>query len=460
MLIVFAQERIDLTNQYTQSLEISFFYDFFEWNKIRSIPIAFIIDGSNPEYLVTTLKQLRRDNEIFSSLCFVVNHTESPIDDLHDGKLPNTEILQEKIKQHQDLLSSFKRNEGYLTPQARLIKYLWLRPDFIVKAYRDWQHPRFYRYPLLDALCLDQMDPLDWLRNLASAKIIEPVSLIDRQRECKHCRSMHLRFIDVCPNCISIDIKPYPSLHCFTCGCVDVQDKFMNLGSLVCPKCNTRLRHIGSDYDRPLENYRCHSCQQTFIEGDILVRCAVCATEMSPGELMLSEIYSWRLSDKGRTVAFRGELSDLSIGFDQINFIPRDLFVHDLDWMLVIARRYPNINFSLFGIYFANLPELVEHLSHMRVLQLLEAFAQRLRDILRAPDLSTRTSENMVWLLLPNADEHGLASFRGRIEKALKAMLHESDQKLDCRFVGIPSTAIPPKENAELLLARLSGELS
>nr|WP_309294963.1 hypothetical protein [Aeromonas caviae] len=26
---------------------------------------------------------------------------------------------------------------------------------------------------------------------------------------------------------------------------------------LLCPNCFSRLRHIGSDYDRPLENYRC-----------------------------------------------------------------------------------------------------------------------------------------------------------------------------------------------------------
>lgn len=132
--------------------------------------------------------------------------------------------------------------------------------------------------------------------------------MLDRQRECAYCRSAHLSFIDICPNCQSIDIKLQASLHCFTCGCVDVQDKFMHSGTLVCPKCHKHLRHIGSDYDRPIENYRCQSCSHSFIEGDVQVRCAMCEKEMKPGELILNEVHSWRLSDKGRTVAFRGEV--------------------------------------------------------------------------------------------------------------------------------------------------------
>jgi GGDEF domain-containing protein len=289
---------------------------------------------------------------------------------------------------------------------------------------------------------------------------MEALALVDRQRECMHCRSSHLSFIDVCPNCSAIDIKLQASLHCFTCGCVDAQDKFMHSGSLVCPKCHTHLRHIGSDYDRPLENYRCQACSQTFIEGDVRVRCATCEKEMNPGDLILNEIHTWRLSDKGRTIAFRGEVFDLSSGFDQLDFISRDLFVHDLDWMMVMARRYPSINFSLFGIYFANLPDLAELLNHARLLQMLESFAQRLRNLLRTPDLSTRTSENMLWLLLPNTDEQGLSGFHKRMENNINLLLEESGQKLDFRFISVSSRKLSDKENAELLLARLFGELS
>jgi GGDEF domain-containing protein len=459
MLIFFSQEKTDLPDHYRDLFEVRHFSDFSDWGKNRVNSSAFIIVGKDQQYSSSLLRKIRRDDEVFASLCFAADPVASFDNFLLDGQLPQPPALLEAVNQVEDLLKSLKSNDTYITHQGRLIKYLWLRPNFIIQPHHDWQHPRFYRYPLLEVLSQDGSDSFEWLRNLANNKIIETSAMIDRQRECAYCRSAHLSFVDICPNCLSIDIKQQASLHCFTCGCVDVQDKFMHSGTLVCPKCHTHLRHIGSDYDRPIENYRCQSCSQTFIEGDVQVRCAMCEKEMQPSELILNEIHSWRLSDKGRTIAFRGEVFDLSSGFDQLDFISRELFIHDLDWMMVTSRRYPNVHFSLFGIYFANLPDLVELFNHARLLQMLESFAQRLRSLLRTPDLSTRTAENMLWLLLPSTDEQGLSGFQKRIEGSMNALLEESEYKLDFRFIGISSQNISAKENAPLLLARLAGEL-
>jgi hypothetical protein len=459
MLIFFSRERNDLPDHYKDHFEVCHFNDFSDWEQNRVNPSAFVIVGKDKQFISSVLAKIRRDNEIFASLCFATDPV-APFDNLLlDGQLPQPSVLLEVVNQVEDLQKSLKSNETYITHQGRLIKYLWLRPDFILQPHHEWQYPRFYRYPLLEALSQDGSDSFEWLRNLANSKIIEALTMLDRQRECTYCRSAHLSFIDVCPNCLSIDIKLQASLHCFTCGCVDVQDRFMHSGTLVCPKCHTHLRHIGSDYDRPIENYRCQSCSQTFIEGDVQVRCAMCEKEMKPGDLILNEVHNWRLSDKGRTIVFRGEVFDLSSGFDQLDFVSRELFIHDLDWMMVTSQRYPNVHFSLFGIYFANLPDLVELFNHARLLQMLESFAQRLRSLLRTPDLSTRTAENMLWLLLPNTDEQGLIGFHRRIENSMKVLLEESEHKLDFRFISISSQNITGKENAELLLARLSGEL-
>ncbi|UJP05067.1 MAG: GGDEF domain-containing protein [Nitrosomonas sp.] len=459
MLIFFSQEADSLAAQYKDSFAVQQLSDFAAWERNRIVPAAFVIAGSDKQYFSSIAGKIRRDSEVFASLCFSTELITSPDNALLDGLLPPAVDLQKAIDTTNDLLKSLKGKENYLTHQGRLIKYLWLRPHLVLQPQHEWNNPRFYRYPLLEALSLDQADSFEWLRNLTNAKILEAVSLVDRQRECMYCRSSHLRFIDICPNCSAIDIKLQPSLHCFTCGCVDAQDKFLQSGSLVCPKCHTHLRHIGSDYDRPLENYHCQACHQSFMEGDVQVRCAMCEKEMNPNDLILNEVHAWRLSDKGRTIAFRGEVFDLSSGFDQLDFISRELFIHDLNWMMVMTRRYPAVKFSLFGIYFANLPELVEVFNHTRLLQMLESFAQRLRNLLRTPDLSTRTSENMLWLLLPNTDEYGLTGFQKRMEKSMDQLLEESDYKLNFRFISMHSQKLPQKESAELLLARLVGEL-
>ena len=459
MLIFFSPNKTDLSSSYTELFRIQYCGDFSDWEKSKTIPSAFVIDSKDAQYVNTIVNKIRRDHLAFGILCFVTEIQPSFDHQLLDGQLPEPSILKKRINDFVDLSESFKNSETYITPQGRLIKYLWLRPEFVIQPQKDWQHSRYYRYSLLDALSEDTVDSFVWLRKLATAKILEPITLLDRQRECSHCRSSHLSFVDTCPNCSGIDIHLKPSLHCFTCGCVDAQDKFMHTGSLICPKCNTHLRHIGSDYDRPLENYQCQSCSHAFSEGEVLVRCAMCEKSMNPDELVINEIQNWRLSDRGRVIAFRGEVFDLSSGFDQLDFISKELFVHDLDWMIVLTHRYKNISFSLFGIYFANLNELVDEIGHTRVLQVLESFAQRLRNLLRTPDLSARTAENMLWLLLPNTDKQGLAGFHKRIESSMGQLLQESDQKLIFRFCSTSSDQLSDKESAELLIARLSGGL-
>ncbi|GKS69905.1 GGDEF domain-containing protein, diguanylate cyclase (c-di-GMP synthetase) or its enzymatically inactive variants [Nitrosomonas sp. PY1] len=459
MLILFSPNNIVLPDVYANLYRIQRHSNFSEWKLTKMAPLAFIIDGEDAQYVNTIINEIRRDDTVFASLCFVTESSIALDSQLLDGQLTEPSALQKKISDTEGLTKSFKNTEACITPQGRLIKYLWLRPDFIIQPQHEWKNARYYRYTLLEALNNDTGDSFGWLRKLAAARILEPVSLIDRQRECTHCRSAHLSFTDICPNCFEIDIALRPSLHCFTCGCVDAQDKFLHAGMLKCPKCNTHLRHIGSDYDRPLENYQCQSCNHTFSEGEIRVRCAVCEKSMKPDELVINEIQHWRLSDRGRVIAFRGEVFDLSSGFDQLDFISKELFIHDLDWMMVLSHRYKNINFSLFGIYFSNLTELVDEIGHARLLQVMESFAQRLRNLLRTPDLSTRTAENMLWLLLPNTDKQGLVGFHKRIEASMNQLVLESDQKLIYRFCSISSDQLSDQEDAELLLVRLSGEL-
>lgn len=458
-LIVFSQEKISLSDQYSTAFQIHYFDDVSGWKKENIAPSAILIAGHS-EYTATLLNSIRRDDDLYLSLCFVSDSIPSININLTDGQLPPPQQLKSAIDHYDDLLNAYKNSETHVSELGRLVKYLWLRPNFTLLPTHEWHYPRYYRYPLLDALSRDKFGSFEWLQSLANTNLLEPTGLIDRQRECKFCHSSHLSFIDVCPNCQSLDIKLQPSIHCFTCGNVDIQDKFFQSGVLMCPKCTTQLRHIGSDYDRPIENHHCLSCSYTFVESDVTVRCAMCEKEMAPEELTENKIQGWRLSERGRIIAIRGEVFDIASSFNQLNFISKDLFVHDLNWLLISSRRYRDITFSIFGIYFANLPELSHLFGHTKLLQMLESFAQRIRTMLRTPDLSTRTAENMLWLLLPQTDGPGIKVVHQRIENNVKLLLEDSDRKLDCRFISATSSQLSSQENAELLLARLQGELA
>ncbi len=431
---------------------------FEDWKYDQSGDVIFVIGDNDPSVAVQVLQQIRQHPDLYVALCFVTGKIDDEIEQLADGELPSPEALREQWARFRELLVAFNENETTILPTGRLIKYLWLRPHFVIKPRHAWQSPRYWFYPLLDALNPGN-DAFDQLRALANHRVIEPSELVDRQRECSHCHSSHLSFIDVCPNCTSLDIAQQASLHCFTCGHVDIQENFLQSGALVCPKCLTQLRHIGSDFDRPIENHSCHACHHVFVESEVQVRCMHCNKTSQPTDLVEHKIQQWRLSDRGRIIAVRGDTFDIAASFAQLQFIPGELFRHDLDWLLILARRYPAINFSLFGIYFPQLPELAEKMGHARLIQLLEIFAKRLRSLLRTPDLSTRTAENMLWLLLPQTDEKGLRGFHTRIKASLGDIMKDSDHQLDYRLIGISSGQINEQEDAQLLMARLYAEV-
>ncbi len=166
ILIFFSQEHADFLDQYKNHFSIQQCSDFPEWEKNKIIPSAFIVNGNDQRYVSSILGKIRRDNEVFASLCFVTKSVPSSDHCLSDGLLPEPLILQKQIDKAQDLLTSLKGKETYLTHQGRLIKYLWLRPDFILQPDHEWQYARFYRYPLLEALSLDQSDSFEWLRGI------------------------------------------------------------------------------------------------------------------------------------------------------------------------------------------------------------------------------------------------------------------------------------------------------
>lgn len=164
--------------------------------------------------------------------------------------------------------------------------YSWPRAHF--RLLPRWQAGcrQGYSYPLLD--CLLGSESAGSLPQLVSERLLQSEQLVDRVRLCNRCHSAHLNFVDVCPECAHIALEAKPAVHCFTCGHVDDQDAFMQQGALRCPKCVTTLRHIGVDYDRPLEKYLCLSCHARFMEAAVLARCHECGQASKPDDLVVA----------------------------------------------------------------------------------------------------------------------------------------------------------------------------
>ncbi|QNI45668.1 GGDEF domain protein [Synechococcus sp. WH 8101] len=400
-------------------------------------------------------------------------YTAQPGDDwcaaLTDGIAPNDpNQISVAWSQWNERLQVFNRG---LPPQRldhRVLCWLWLRPTATLLPVRDCRSAGIYRYPLVEAIAADSsFNSFGWLQQKRQENLLEAGSLTDRIRQCSQCQSSRLNYVDVCPECHGLDIARQPSLHCFVCGHVAPQQEFLKGELLICPNCLSRLRHIGSDYDRPMENYRCRDCSAFFIDAEVDVRCFDCDHNEQPDDLRVREVRHFGLSETGRLACHQG-LDDNALtasSFQRQKLMGESDFLEALNWQMAIARRYSGSASttiaSVLGLKLMNLEALLGQAGEGRTIAMLDNLVERLMQVIRDTDRCMRGSEDVLWLLLPQASAGGLQRLQQRLEEAVMTLHDRNESPLELRFVGcVLPDQIQTDEDAPLLLARLNGDLN
>nr|WP_330219465.1 diguanylate cyclase [Pseudomonas sp. RIT-PI-q] len=345
--------------------------------------------------------------------------------------------------------------------ESRVLSWLWLRDSARVYALRDPQVPQHYRYPLLDVLAdNEQVNSFVWLGLMVQQGWLEEGVLVDRVRLCSDCGSGRLNYIDVCAECQALDISRQPSLHCFTCGHVGPQESFLKDGVLLCPNCLNRLRHIGSDYDRPMENYRCRSCQAFFVDAEVQARCLDCGLSHTPDKLRVREVRDFQLAEAGR-FRCRQEFSDQSVHhFGRLNLLGGKDFYNLLTWQIQLVRRYPSPAFSVIGLRFVNLAGTMSRLGEHRGHAFIDSVADRLKETVRETDRCSRSTEEYFWIMLPHTDGKGLESVKQRLGRVAELFSAPEVSDISLRVISITAPDdLLDQEDGELLLARLASDL-
>lgn len=410
------------------------------------------------------LQQLRRDLNYHFQLIFCTQGQDAWCEALGDGSSPVTpdeltsawQIWSNRLEQ----IQKYSFQEKF---ESRVMAWLWLRLGQQLRAVRNPIHAQHYEYPVLEALAgQEHIKSFEWLQSMKNQGWLEENTLIDRIRLCKHCGSARLNYIDLCPECKSIAIAREPSLHCFVCGHVAAQSDFTKDDSLICPNCLSRLRHIGSDYDRPIENYRCHSCQAFFIDADVQARCMDCEHATLPGQLRVRELHNYNITEIGLLRCRQGFHSDplTTERFGALNIVGLDTFRYLLNWSLQQHQRYPDQRFSLLALRFRNLTQALTRLGEQQKHALADRLIEQLQATVRDTDRCTRSNEECLWLLMPHVDSKGLAKVRLRMTKLTELFIASEASEIELHMAGYSATGdLPEREDSTLLMARLSGDL-
>lgn len=378
----------------------------------RAILTGFLLRGLSAAEQLNAALSIRRSPHWATPVFIEDAHNESP---LLDGTQPLDEAIVSAQRMH-ELLSSLKLDMRSLLIDEKIMLYQYIRDPHALKPALDRCSKHLYRYPVIDVLSETDGAADNILTDLLKRRVLIPKQLLDRTRECPHCSSAHPHFIDVCPHCESIDIHKAQALHCFTCGHVGPETDFQTSNGMTCPQCNTKLRHIGVDYDRPLTQYACQICHHVFIEPNIKAKCLDCGAINLPEELIPREISTLVLSAQGRTLLRSGTLDESFVNVKATNFVVGTYFRYILDWSLTIQERHPDIGFGLVLIDIKNAQDIFDKIGVLRGYALFDEVSSRIGELLRNSDLATRFGEYGLWIFLPMSSAEG---FVKRLEISL-----------------------------------------
>ncbi|MGZ9032827.1 MAG: TackOD1 domain-containing metal-binding protein [Rhodospirillales bacterium] len=189
------------------------------------------------------------------------------------------------------------------SPALLLLARCATRAGGLAAAY-DPVAPDFISYPAAGRI----RDVRRHAEYLAEAGLLAR-SFFDRLHVCPGCQSSRLSVREECPACRGASIAEEPTVHHFACAQMALERAFRSGDGLVCPKCRSRLRHFGIDYEKPGVATVCDGCGHVDGEPEIGFRCVDCGAHHDAQAISLRDWYSYTLTPAGEEAVAHGALS-------------------------------------------------------------------------------------------------------------------------------------------------------
>ena len=429
--------------------EVTRFQNAEDMLGVDEIYDSIIYDNDNTNELIETLKKIRSSDKYFLTSLFLVKKNDDAVC-FSDGYVTDSDLIL-KADKINSLSNNLDRKDKY-DWKSRLLAYLYTRPESLLVPKISWTNRFFYYYPKVELFAPQDENYLVMIDDLVRQNILDREKPVDHFFCCLKCFSPHLKFTARCPECASIRVKSEKFLHCFTCGLNAPEKDFFTEEQLICPKCYSKLKLFGSDYDRPLETSMCLDCNNIFSEPEVEAVCMVCGEKSSTEKLKEYTLYELILTDIGRD-KIQSQLVDTpKLFIDNIDYIGIEFFVFVLDWFMRMQCRYNGYSFAILGF---RVPA-----DNSKNSELFNKFCMELKSKFRDVDICTRSQSGIIWVLLPaTGRKQGVYPLK-RLEKFLDSFDFDKEEKKIFNIAHFISTEENIKDlNANLLLKQLGGKL-
>jgi hypothetical protein len=239
----------------------------------------------------------------------------------------------------------------------------------------------------------------------------------DRVSLCPKCDSHRLNVRAICPGCRRAHVANEGLIHHFRCGYVGIPSEFSPAddGSYVCPKCNRKMHHLGSEFDRLGKAFVCRSCGLISENPPLVALCFACSDRTLVENLVSVDVCRYVLTSRGAAAVRHGSLLSSDDGGISIADAPvyrRTVILEFLNHEMRCLQEF-DIRFSVLLAECD--PATLDRCDDTTLAQWLTRLRQCLRDV----DLLGQLGDALYVVVLPQTRRRATESFRERIVKGL-----------------------------------------
>lgn len=257
-----------------------------------------------------------------------------------------------------------------------------------------------YVYPLLEPLFSKRDEGvLEILEFLETQKLITG-RFVSKAHFCSSCNSAFINFKEACPQCGADDLSVDELVHHFRCAYMGAMSDFQRGSSMVCPKCDRELHHIGVDYDKPSIMYKCNQCSHGFQDPSIMTTCYNCGRSTEPENQNSRVISAYSISAIGQNAASYGmEALFTKILDSELQLHSFDAFKDFYHIEAARIRRYKKSDSSLVMIALRDIDKLYVRLGG-RATEVFGELSTVFRTVLRQSDVITARNESIFFVIM------------------------------------------------------------
>lgn len=282
-------------------------------------------------------------------------------------------------------------------------------------------------YPKLQALfTLQDQGAFQMLQFLEQQKLVSP-TLVDRAHFCIHCDSAFLNFKEICSACQSHDLEVLELIHHFKCAhTADILQFKKPDGSLVCPKCDGYLRHIGVDYDKPSTVNKCQVCGHVGQDSEVIAQCYQCNRKMPSELLEIRRINEYTITSVGLNAAYYGLTTYFTnILKSEMQLLSLKEFELFVEVESARITRYKKSESSIALVRFNELESIYLQLG-TKAKDVFAELALIFKAVFRESDVITAYNESIFVILMTETSKHNAELALSRLSDSAKQLFTEN----------------------------------